>query len=144
MISTTLRLLEDYNISFEGRRRIFVDGANPSFIRALKDRLEEDTNYEQLISYLEKQSPSVYDLESLQQNMFVIPVSFARYHREILSHCKELVEYRDGYVTIHPKFTKLITALRTAVENGEGMLDKEATSYDDLFDALRLSLQFWC
>jgi hypothetical protein len=46
-----------------------VDGANPSFIRALKDRLEEDTNYEQLISYLKKQSPSVYDLESLQQNM---------------------------------------------------------------------------
>jgi hypothetical protein len=62
MISTTLRLLEDYNISFEGRCRIFVDGANPSFIRALKDRLEEDTNYEQLISYLKKQSPSVYDL----------------------------------------------------------------------------------
>ena len=26
---------------------------------------------------------------------------------------------------------KLITALRTAVENGEGMLDKEATSHDD-------------
>jgi hypothetical protein len=62
IISTTLRLLEDYNISFEGRCRIFVDGANPSFIRALKDRLEEDTNYEQLISYLKKQSPSVYDL----------------------------------------------------------------------------------
>jgi hypothetical protein len=144
IISTTLRLLEDYNISFEGRCRIFVDGANPSFIRALKDRLEEDTNYEQLISYLKKQSPSVYDLESLQQNMFVIPVPFARYHREMLSHCKELLRYRNGYVTIHSKFMKLITALRTAVENGEGMLDKEATSYDDLFDALRLSLQFWC
>jgi hypothetical protein len=38
---------------------------------------------------------------------------------------------------------KLITALRTAVENGEGMLDKEAASHDDLFDAFRLSLQFW-
>jgi hypothetical protein len=75
--------------------------------------------------------------------MFVIPVPFARYHREMLSHCKELLKYRNGYVTIHPKFTKLITALRTAVENGEGALDKEATSHDDLFDAFRLSLQFW-
>jgi hypothetical protein len=36
-----------------------------------------------------------------------------------------------------------ITSLRTAVENGEGMLGKEATSHDDLFDAFRLSLQFW-
>jgi hypothetical protein len=39
--------------------------------------------------------------------------------------------------------TKLITALRTAVENGEGVLDKEAISHDDLLDAFRLSLQYW-
>ena len=38
---------------------------------------------------------------------------------------------------------KLITALRTAVEKGNGSLDKEATSHDDCFDAFRLSLQFW-
>jgi hypothetical protein len=40
-------------------------------------------------------------------------------------------------------FTKLVTALRTAVENGEGSLDKEATSHVDLFDAFRLSLMHW-
>ena len=28
-------------------------------------------------------------------------------------------------------------------ENGEGSLDKEATSHDDLFDSFCLSLQFW-
>jgi hypothetical protein len=38
---------------------------------------------------------------------------------------------------------QLVIALRTAVENGEGMLDKDATSHDDLFDAFRLSLMFW-
>jgi hypothetical protein len=41
------------------------------------------------------------------------------------------------------RHTKLITALRTAVEKGEGTLDKEATSHDDLFDAFRMSLQYW-
>ena len=46
-------------------------------------------------------------------------------------------------MAIHPRFNKLITALRTAVENGEGMLDKEATVIDDCFDSFRLSLQFW-
>jgi hypothetical protein len=52
------------------------------------------------------------------------------------------MEYQNGLMAIHPKFNKLITALRTAVEN-EGSLDKEATNHDDLFDSFRLSAQFW-
>ena len=35
-----------------------------------------------------------------------------------------------------------ITALRTAVDN-DGTLDKEATSYNDIFDAFRLALKFY-
>jgi hypothetical protein len=35
----------------------------------------------------------------------------------------------------------IITALRTAVDN-DGVLDKEATSYNDIFDAFRLALSF--
>ena len=61
----------------------------------------------------------------------------------MLAHCKELIEYQNGQIAIYPRFNKLITALRTAAENGEGMLDKDATSHDDLFDAFRLSLIFW-
>ena len=49
----------------------------------------------------------------------------------------------DGRIMIHPRFDKLITALRTAVENGEGKLDKEATSYDDVFDAFRLAMRYY-
>lgn len=61
----------------------------------------------------------------------------------MLAHCKEMMEYRNGNVAIHPGHSKLITALRTAVENGECSLDKDATSHDDLFDGFRLALQFW-
>ena len=62
----------------------------------------------------------------------------------MLAHCKELLELNGGMVAIDEmKHGKLITALRTAQENGEGVLDKEATSHDDLMDAFRLSLQFW-
>ena len=46
------------------------------------------------------------------------------------------------FVAINPRFDKLITALRTAVDN-EGTLDKEATSYDDIFDTYRLALEFY-
>jgi hypothetical protein len=75
--------------------------------------------------------------------MFVLPVHFSKEHKTMLSHCKEVLEDANGMIAISPKFTKLVTALRTAVENGEGSLDKEATSHDDLFDAFRLSLMHW-
>jgi hypothetical protein len=74
--------------------------------------------------------------------MFVIPVHFAKYHKEMLAPCKEMLGYQNGHVAINPMF-KLITSLRTAVEDGSGNLDKEATSHNDLFDAFRMSLQFW-
>jgi hypothetical protein len=109
----------------------------------LKDRVDEDPEYDKQISYYKKSYPSVYDLQFLQQNMFVIPVAFNKEHKGMLAHCKELLEYHNGQVAINPRHSKLITALRTAVENGEGILDKDATSHDDLFDAFRLSLQFW-
>jgi hypothetical protein len=53
------------------------------------------------------------------------------------------MEYQNAYAAIHPKHNNLIISLRTAVENVEGSLDKEANSHDDCFDAFRLSLQFW-
>jgi hypothetical protein len=44
--------------------------------------------------------------------------------------------------TTDPKFDKLITSLHTAIER-DGSLDKTASSYDDLLDALRLSLYMY-
>jgi hypothetical protein len=50
---------------------------------------------------------------------------------------------RSGRIAINPdKFDKLITSLRTAVDN-DGTLDKESTSYNDIFDAFRLALKFY-
>jgi hypothetical protein len=146
MIDITMRLFDQYNITFDNSCRVYIDGANPSFIRALKDRCEEDPDYEKLIMRYKqntKNPAATIDLSWLERQWFILPVAFNKEHKHMLAHCKELLEYHDGSVAIHPQHTKLITSLRTAVENGEGSLDKEATSHDDLFDAFRLSLQFW-
>ena len=45
-----------------------------------------------------------------------------------------------GYLAIPEKFDKIIVSLRTA-QAKEYSLDKEQTSYNDLLDALRLSLK---
>jgi hypothetical protein len=84
MIDKTVQLLEEYNITFEGSSRIFVDSSNPSYIRALKERLEEDPSYESVVSHLKSAYPSVYDLKFLDQSMYVIPIPFSKYHKEML------------------------------------------------------------
>ena len=71
----------------------------------------------------------------------VIPVHFNKEHKNMLAHCKLMLE--KEYVEINPKFDKLVTALRTAFEKGEGSLDKEATSYDDILDGYRLVLKYY-
>jgi hypothetical protein len=71
MIQTTRDLLLKYDITFDNRCRIFEDGANPSFIR---------------VAYFKKQYPYVYDLQFIQQNMFVIPVPFSKEHKNMLAH----------------------------------------------------------
>jgi hypothetical protein len=54
-----------------------------------------------------------------------------------------LLEDPDGLVAIDKnRFAKLIISLRNAVAN-EYKLDKEETSYHDILDAFRLSLQFY-
>jgi hypothetical protein len=61
----------------------------------------------------------------------------------MLGHCKMILEHEPGKIAINPdKFDKLITSLRTAADNN-GILDKEATSYNDIFDAFRLPLRFY-
>jgi hypothetical protein len=109
----------------------------------LKYQLGENVDYEQEIDYYKKSYHDIYNLEFLMRNMFVVPVHFAKEHKRMLTHTKKVLEYNSGSIAINPRFDKLITSLRTAVENGEGLLDKEATSYDDIFDAFRMSLQFY-
>jgi len=75
--------------------------------------------------------------------MDVVPVNFSMEHKSILGNVKMLMERDGGYVAINPIFDKLIISLRTAVEKSEGMLDKEATSYDDVFDAFRLAMRMY-
>jgi hypothetical protein len=71
--------------------------------------------------------------------MDVIADHFSTEHKDMFAHCK--IKLEKALVGINPKFDKLITAL-TAVDN-EGSLDKEATSYDDIFDPYRSALEFY-
>ncbi|MFL6406212.1 MAG: hypothetical protein ACJ71F_03970 [Nitrososphaeraceae archaeon] len=54
-----------------------------------------------------------------------------------------ILEHEPRKIAINPdRFDKLITELTTAVDD-DGTLDKEATSYNDIFDSFRLALKFY-
>ena len=130
MLHIVIGLIRKYHIE-----KIYIDGANPSFIRSLKISLDEDPDYERAIARYKSQGFRNWEDSAW---MKVVPVNFHTHHKEMLAHSKMLLE--RGNIAINPKFGKLITALRTAVDN-EGTLDKEATSYNDIFDAYRLGLR---
>ena len=75
--------------------------------------------------------------------MKIVPVNFNTEHKAMLGHCKMILDTDGGKIAINPdRFNRLITALRMAIDN-DGVLNKEATSYDDIFDAFRLALKFY-
>jgi len=70
--------------------------------------------------------------------MKVLPVNFQTEHKQMLSHLHVMINKK--YLAIPKEHDKLITSLRTAYVT-EYSLNKDQTSYNDLLDALRLSLK---
>jgi hypothetical protein len=70
--------------------------------------------------------------------MKILPVNFTSEHKQMLAHLHVMMN--KNYLAIPKQYEKLITSLRTAYAT-EYSLDKEQTTYNDLLDALRLSLK---
>jgi Terminase RNaseH-like domain len=131
MLSLVYSLMSKYNVD-----KTYVDGANPSFIRSLKIETGEDPDYDKVIERARK-----VGFGDGTENMKIVPVHFGKEHKAMLGHCKMILE-SEHKIALNPKFDKLITSLRTAVDK-DGTLDKESTSYNDIFDAFRLALKFY-
>ena len=132
MLSSVYGLMSRYDVD-----KVYIDGANPSFIRSLKLQIGEDPDYDKVIARYRSEG-----LGDGTKDMKIVPVNFNSEHKAMLGHCKMVFENDGGRIAINPNFDKLLTSLRTAVDQ-DGTLDKEATSYNDIFDAFRLALKFY-
>jgi hypothetical protein len=135
MLSVVYGLIFKYDVD-----RIYIDGANRSFINSLKLQIGEGRDYDKVIARHRAEKSG----DNWSQNMKIVPVNFNTEHKAMLGHCKMIFEADGGRkIAINPdRFDKLITPLRTAVDN-DGTLDKGSTSYNDIFDAFRLALKFY-
>jgi hypothetical protein len=104
----------------------FVDGSNRAMVNLLNIRWQESLNWDKTIDF------------GHNSNIKIRPVNFSTEHKNMLSNLYAVVS--KEYLAIPSKYDKLITSLRTAWAD-ELSLDKKETSYDDLLDALRLSLK---
>jgi hypothetical protein len=83
-------------------------------IRSLKLQIGEDPDYDKVIARYRSEGLD----DSWSANMRIVPVNFNSEHKAMLGHCKMILEHDRGRIAINPdKFDKLITALRTAVDN---------------------------
>jgi hypothetical protein len=101
----------------------WIDGSNRAMVNLLKIRWNESLTWE--------------TSQSFGPNTKIRPVNFSTEHKNMFSNLHAIIS--KGYLAIEEKHDKLLTSLRTAYAK-ELTLDKEQSSYDDLLDALRLSL----
>ena len=122
---------------------LYCDAANPEVWQALKREFGENYNDQWIRDQIAECRK--YNLH-VEDRMFVVPIAFSVEGAKMLQHTKWLLEETEddgrSLIAIHPSFTKLITALRTAVAH-EYKLQKEETSYDDILDAFRMALTFY-
>jgi hypothetical protein len=77
MLNVVMELVNKHQV-----QKIFIDAANPSFIRSLKMAIGDKEDYESQIAYYKKMKWNWHN------HMIVIPVSFNVEHKEMLGHCK--------------------------------------------------------
>jgi hypothetical protein len=108
MLSLVYGLMSRYQVD-----SVYIDGANPSFIKSLKLQIGEDADYDKVIARYRSERLG----DSWTKDMKIIPVNFNKEHKAMLGHCKMILEQDPGKIAINPdRFDKLITALRTAVD----------------------------
>jgi hypothetical protein len=130
MINKIIAIRKNYRV-----HKLYVDAANPEIITSLKRAFGEPINYENHLAKIKSKH-----LGDSSYHMDVLPVSFNAEHKEMLSHTKLMLDRKR--LAIHPRFNKMLVALRTAVAR-DGILDKQATAHDDVLDGLRLSLKYY-
>ena len=138
MIKLATNLIFHYQLN-RWNNQVYVDAANPAFIRSLKIAIGESQDYELEIANWKKQNP--YWMP--EGTMTVIPVPFSIKGQPMLEKLRELAD--KGLLAVNPEqFEDLMSDLRQARVEGLKLLkDKQSTQTFDLFDALRLSTEYY-
>jgi hypothetical protein len=119
--------------------KIYVDGSKPDFIKSLKIQFNETTDYERIIEQSNR------DKIDFEYRMFVVPVSFSEYGKELLGRFQHMVS-NNWFSLSSIEHSDLLTQMRMAKFKDNGNLDKNETTSNntyDVFDSCRLALKMY-
>src|ERR1051325_5821579 len=103
MLSLVYDLMSKYRVD-----KVYIDGANPSFIKSLKLQIGEDAEYDKVIARYRSEG---YGDDAAFNDMKIVPVNFNKEHKAMLGHCKMIMENEGGRIAINrDRFDKLVTS----------------------------------
>lgn len=139
MVKQVYSLIREHSLD-NGTNKVFIDGSAPVFISSLKAIVGEDRDYLKLLALAkESESDPVYFMN-------IVPIMFSQRNQPMLDHAKQIVD--KHMLAINPDTSQghqdLLTDLRIAKNKPDSFkLDKSSENKMDLFDALRLSLEYY-
>jgi hypothetical protein len=83
MLSTVYRLMSKYDVD-----KVYIDGANPSFIKSLKLQIGDDAEYDKVIARYKSEKLG----DNWSQDIRIVPVNFNSEHKAMLGHYKMILE----------------------------------------------------
>ncbi len=141
-LNDMLDLIWNLKKNFGNISNIFADASAPVVWQGLKHMLGE--KWSEIYMKMAMDNCKKYNILP-ETRMTVVPVAFSTNHKQLLQNCKFVTEYVDqdgrSLIGIHPRHTKLITSLRTAIST-EYSLDKTQTSFNDVLDSYRLAVSY--
>jgi hypothetical protein len=138
MLQLAVNLIFHYQLNRNGNQ-VYVDAANPGFIRSLKIAIGESQDYENEIARWKKEN-AYWKPEG---TMYVIPIPFNIKGEPMLEKLKDFAD--KSLLAVNPDvFPDLMSDLRIARVEGRKLLKEKQTNQTmDLLDALRLSTEFY-
>jgi hypothetical protein len=125
-------VMVQYNLA-ANNTKIFIDASSPAVVMAVKQSLNESTDYLEVIARRKKQN-----LKDPCYDMYVVPVNFSTVEKKnMLANLKDLIDSNVVALDLE-RHSGLVLALRTA-QATDLILDKGATESDDLLDAFGLA-----
>jgi len=119
---------------------IGFDASRPELGMSLKKRVGENYNWQYVQEKIQQ-----YKKQNLNpaHYMKVVPVLFTLEQKAwMTSHSRRLLDDPRGLVAIHPSFTVLIDALKAAIFDDRGILDKEESPHNDILDTFQMLTTF--
>lgn len=139
-----IQRLVQYYKEYQNIRNIAVDATSRQpFVTALKNAIRDRHPYDWLHIHKKMQEYKTKGWD-LNKAMTIIPVLFNTETKSMMTaHARQIIEDPDVLLQIDPKFNELIIAMRAAIFDERGQLDKASTPHDDILDAFLMAMKLF-